>query len=262
VKVHTKYPNNPKRGLPAIQGVIQLFDSSCGKLLALIDSPLLTAHRTAAAGAVAADVLARRNAEAAAIIGAGLQGEMQFQYLTRVRDIRKVYVYDVKAEAAIEFSERRIQEGFHCEVATSVREAVCNADIVVAATWSREPLLFSDMVRPGTHITTLGPDSPGKVEAAEELVRKSTFVCDDRELAVKMGALNTVRNVDFPLVTLSEVLRGDATGRSSDADITIYGGVGLPFQDLVAAWEVYQTAMELGLGQPLEFQSAFVSSNP
>jgi ornithine cyclodeaminase/alanine dehydrogenase-like protein (mu-crystallin family) len=252
VKVHAKYPDNPERGMPAIQGVIQLFDASCGKLLAVIDSPLLTAHRTAAVGAVAADVLARKSAESVAIVGAGVQGEMQFQYLTHVRNIHKVYVYDIRTEAAMGFYKRRIQEGFDCMVAASVREAVRGADIVILATWSREPFLFSHMVRPGTHITTLGPDAPGKVEVAEDLVRQSIFVCDDRELTVQMGALNTFQDLQFPYATLTEVLRGESQGRCNETDITIFGGVGLPFQDLVAAWEVYHTALELGVGQALE----------
>ncbi len=252
VKVHTKYPHNPERGTPAIQGVIQLFDASCGKLLAVMDSPLLTAHRTAAVGAVAADVLARGNAESVAVIGAGVQGEMQFQYLTHVRNIKKVYVYDVRTEAAVGFCERRMKEGFDCEFVASVREAVRDVDIVIAATWSREPFLFPDMVRPGTHITTLGPDAPGKVEVAEELVRHSVFVCDDRELTVQMGALNTFQDLQFPYTTLTEVLQGKTKGRCDPNEITIFGGVGLPFQDLVAAWEVYCTAVKLGVGQALK----------
>ncbi|CAM3927942.1 ornithine cyclodeaminase family protein [Alicyclobacillus pomorum] len=197
VKVHANYPDNPSAGLPAIQGVIQLFDSSNGTLLAVIDSPLVTAHRTAAAGAVAANVLARQDAETVAIIGAGAQGEMQFRYLTHVRRIKKVFVYDVRRSAAQQYHERRTNEGFRCTVSDSIEEAVRYADIIITATWSREPFLFSNIIRPGTHITTLGPDAPGKVEVAEELIRKSKFVCDDRSLTEQMGALHTFQEKHF-----------------------------------------------------------------
>lgn len=91
VKVHAKYPNNPLGGLPSIQGVIQLFDSGTGALLAIIDSPIVTGHRTAAANAVAVDELAREDATTVAIIGAGFQGEMQFRYLRHIRSIDTVY---------------------------------------------------------------------------------------------------------------------------------------------------------------------------
>ncbi|GMA62630.1 hypothetical protein NZD89_22830 [Alicyclobacillus fastidiosus] len=86
VKVHAKYPNNPSVGLPAIQGIIQLFDSMTGGLLAILDSPLVTGHRTAAAGAVAVDTLAKEHASTVAIIGAGFQGEMQFKYLQQLQE--------------------------------------------------------------------------------------------------------------------------------------------------------------------------------
>ncbi|MCL6452179.1 MAG: ornithine cyclodeaminase family protein [Alicyclobacillus sp.] len=251
VKVHAKYPQNTKRGLPAIQGVIQLFDSRNGKLLAIIDSPIATAHRTAAAAVVATDLLARKDSHKVAVIGAGVQGEIQLRYLQYVREISWVSVYDMDADRAEQYVHRRRREGIECEVASSVRDAVEYADIVITATWSRSPILFPGMVRPGTHITTLGADEPGKVEVAEELIRKGRFFCDDREMATQVGALNTFsRPTQFKIGTVGQVLV-DGDGRRSDGDITIFGGVGLPFQDLVGAWHVYQRALALDIGQRL-----------
>lgn len=86
---------------------------------------------------------------------------------------------------------------------------------------------------------------------AEELIRNGRFFCDDREMVVQMGALNTFSDLtQFKTVTLGEALV-DGDGRRADSDITIYGGVGLPFQDLVGAWHVYQRALALGMGQRL-----------
>jgi ornithine cyclodeaminase/alanine dehydrogenase-like protein (mu-crystallin family) len=251
VKVHTKYPENPKRGLPAIQGVIQLFDARNGQLLAVMDSPAVTAHRTAAAAVVATDVLARKDSHKLGVIGAGVQGQIQLHYLRHVREISSVSVYDIHVEQAEQYALQRRREGIDCKVASSVREAVEHADIVIAATWSRRPILFPDMVRPGTHITTLGADEPGKVEVAEELIRQGRFFCDDKELAQEMGALNTFPDrSQLKIRTVGQVLI-DGDGRRSDSEITIFGGVGLPFQDLVGAWHVYQRALALGLGQHL-----------
>ncbi|GMA63025.1 ornithine cyclodeaminase family protein [Alicyclobacillus fastidiosus] len=253
VKVHAKYPNNPSNGLPAIQGVIQLFNSMTGELLAILDSPLVTGHRTAAAGAVAADALAKENASTVAIIGAGFQGEIQFRYLKHVRQINVVHVYDLRESVATEYAKRRRKEGITCNVVSSVEEAVKAADIVVCATWAKEPFLLSRMIKPGTHITTLGPDTAGKVEVAEEVILNSTFVCDNQQMAFTMGALNTFNvDVGFQSVpTLTDVLNGKSNGRLTSEEITVFGSVGLPFQDLVASWNIYNTAISLGIGQRL-----------
>lgn len=253
VKVHAKYPNNPSFGLPAIQGVIQLFDSKTGKLLALLDSPVVTAHRTAAAGAVAVDVLAKDNATTVAMIGAGVQGEVHFRYLQHIRNVNMVNVYDLKESTAIGYAQRRRQEGITCNVCSSVEEAVRDVDIIICATWAKEPLIFLDMVKPGVHITTLGPDTAGKVEVAEDVILNSTFVCDHQQMAFTMGALSTFHpDVHCQRVsTLTEVLNGRAKGRESNVDLTVFGAVGLPFQDLIAAWDIYNTATSLGIGQRL-----------
>lgn len=249
VKVHAKYPDNIKNGMPSIQGVIQLFDSRNGELLAIIDSPIVTAYRTAAAAMVATDTLARLDSHAVAIIGAGVQGNVQLRYLREIRDIERVFVVDVDDGRARIYAERLTQEGLNCVVASSVREAASSADIIILATWARSPVLYSNMVRPGTHITTIGADEPGKVEVAQDLMLVGRAFCDDREMAERMGMLNTFseRN-EMQLVTLGEVLAGRQTGRQSDADITIFGGVGLPFQDLVGAWHVYGQALASGIG--------------
>ncbi len=251
VKVHAKYPTNPRQGRPGIQGVIHLLDADTGELLALVDSPPLTAHRTAAAGAVAADVLARPDAHSAAIIGAGAQGERQFAYLTRVRSIDRVWVYDLNPQAAQAYAARRQAEGYRCDVASTVAEAVGDADIIVTATWSRVPFLTASMVSDGVHITTLGPDSPGKVEVDADLLAGGRVVCDDLVLARAMGCLHPWPDQSFGAVTLTAVLRHEVPGRIDNRQCTVFGAVGLPFQDLVAAWQVFQAAQRLGLGQIL-----------
>ena len=124
---------------------------------------------------------------------------------------------------------------------------------MVTATWAREPFLYPDLLAPGVHVTTLGADEPGKREVSAELILASRFFCDDRALALEMGAVGNV-GLDETAISgeLGEVLTGRQPGRLDD-EFTVYGGVGLAWMDLVAAWAVYQNALSAGLGQQVDF---------
>lgn len=124
-----------------------------------------------------------------------------------------------------------------------------NADVVVTSTWAREPFLLAGMVKPGAHVTTLGPDQPGKCELDAGLLRDALVVVDDRDLAVRMGAVGGAGlGPEAIHAELGEVLGGQRPGRTSPEQITVLGAVGLPFQDLVASWFVYQRARQACVG--------------
>jgi ornithine cyclodeaminase len=253
VKVHAKFPNET----PAIRGVLCLHDLATGSLLAVMDSTYLTALRTGIAGALASHILARPASDLIAIIGAGVQGTFQLRALAKLRPLRHVRVYDILPQRAETFARAMAKElGVPMEAAPTVAAAVRQASIVLAATWSRTPLILPGMLAPGTHVTTLGPDEPGKAEVAAELIQKGLFICDDRALAVELGAVGGVglgpEAVD---AELGEVLGGQHPGRTSPRQITIYGGVGLAFQDAIAAWQVYQAARTRGTGTEIDFLS-------
>ena len=250
VKVHAKFPGED----PAIRGVLCLHDAETGALLALMDSTHLTAVRTGLAGAIAADVLARRDAATVAVVGAGAQGEHQLRALAMLRRLERVWVYDTRAEQARAFAGRLVGAlGVPVAPSTTLEHALRGADIALVATWARAPFLGPELVRPGMHVTTLGADEPGKAEVAAEVISDAVFVCDDRELAVRMGAIGGV-GLDAAAIDaeLGEVLAGTHPGRTSAEDVTIYGGVGLAFQDLVAAWLVYRAARARGLGRVVD----------
>jgi len=137
--------------------------------------------------------------------------------------------------------------------ADSLAEALEGADIVVAATWAREAFLYPEMLEPGAHVTTLGADEPGKREVSAELILESRFFRDDRALALQNGAVGNV-GLDDAAITgeLGAVLAGRQLGRLSD-ELTVYGGVGLAWMDLVATWWVYRAALEAGVGRRLDF---------
>jgi ornithine cyclodeaminase len=253
VKVHAKFPQQQ----PAIKGVLHLHDLETGQLLAMMDSTYLTAVRTGLAGAIAADTLARADASRVAIIGAGAQGEIQLRCLALVRALRQVRVFDTLPGRAEAYTQRLSPVvGVPIIPARTVREAVQDADIVVTATWARAPFLFAEMLAPGAHITTLGPDEPGKCEVDAGIIQSGLFVCDDRELAVSMGAIaGAGLSAEAIHAELGEIIGGLRPGRTNDAQITIYGGVGLAFQDLVAAWYLYQRALQRQIGQEISFLS-------
>jgi ornithine cyclodeaminase len=250
VKVHAKFPQED----PAIRGVLCLHDAATGALLALMDSTYLTAVRTGLAGALAADVLARRDAARVAVVGAGVQGEHQLRALAMLRRLARVRVYDTRDAQARAFAAR-LGPALGLDVAASptLDDALRDADVALVATWARTPFLGPALVRPGMHVTTLGADEPGKAEVAAEVLRDAVFVCDDRALAVRMGAIGGA-GLDATAVDaeLGEVLAGTHPGRTSDTDVTAYGGVGLAFQDLVAAWLVYGAARARGVGRKVD----------
>jgi ornithine cyclodeaminase len=250
VKVHAKFPGED----PAIRGVLCLHDTQTGALLALMDSTHLTAVRTGLAGAIAADVLARHDAATVAVVGAGAQGEHQLRALALFRRVDRVWVYDTRAEQARTFAARLAPAlGVPVTAASTLEDALRGAHIALVATWARTPFLGPALVRPGMHVTTLGADEPGKAEVGAEVLRDAIFVCDDRELAVRMGAIGGV-GLDAAAIDaeLGEVLAGAHPGRTSAEDVTIYGGVGLAFQDLVAAWLAYGAARARGLGREVD----------
>ena len=251
VKVHAKYPEQA----PAIRGVLCLHSTETGDLLAVMDSTYLTAVRTGLAGALAADVLARPDADIAAVVGAGVQGRYQLSSLALLRPVRRVRVYDIVPEVAERFSSEMSKElDLPVEPATSVRDALHGAGIVLAATWARTPLIEPDMLDDGAHLTTLGADEPGKAEVSAGVIRGARFFCDDADLAVEMGALGGVGlSRDFVAAELGDVLAHVHPGRTSAEQITVYGGVGVAFQDVACAWAIYQEAKKRGVGQHFDF---------
>jgi ornithine cyclodeaminase/alanine dehydrogenase-like protein (mu-crystallin family) len=252
VKVNSKFPDHR----PAIQGVVLLFDLDAGDLLAVMDSAHLTAVRTGEAAALAAKTLARSDADSAAVIGAGALGRSQLRGLQRQRTLRRVSVFDVDARAAERFAtEMSLECGIQVARASSLDEAVRGAGIVAIATWATRPFFERHHLEPGMHITTLGPDAPGKCEVGADAIRAAKVVVDRRELALSVGAIRgagcgpeTIRS------ELGEVLAGRATGRESSDEITLFAGVGLPFQDLAIAWPIYLHARRTGIGTVIEFR--------
>ena len=249
VKVHAKFPGQD----PAIRGVLVLHDLATGAPLALMESSHLTALRTALAGALGAEALSVPEARIVAIIGAGVQGRSQLAALRLVRPIDVARVFDTDAGAAQRFASDPGCSGLTVAVTASLEEAIDGADLIVTATWAREPFLFKRHLRPGIHITTLGPDEPGKCEVAADAFEIAVVVVDDRRLAVEMGAVGgACLGPEVIHAELGEVLAGTRSGRTDAKQITIFASVGLAFQDLAAGWLAYTLARQHGIGRSVD----------
>jgi ornithine cyclodeaminase len=248
VKLNAKFPQSR----PALRGVVCLHDAGTGELLALLDSATVTAWRTGLAAALATDVLARHDAGAVAVIGAGAQSELVLRGLAALRSWSRLVVCDVDPEAAARLARRH--PSAPAEVAATPGQAAREAGLVILATWSRTPLLDLGDVRPGAHITSLGADEPGKAELSPGLLAAARVFVDDVPLALTSGALGTAGlPADAAAGTLSEVLRGTIPGRRDDTERTVYTPVGLPGQDLALAWAAYQEAHRTGRGREYDF---------
>jgi ornithine cyclodeaminase len=171
-----------------------------------------------------------------------------------VRRVERVDVVDsIPARAEAYAARVGPALGVEVVVASDVSTAVRDADVIITATWSKQPFLTRSMVRDGVHITAVGADEPAKGEVDAGLIAGSLFVCDDCDLAASMGAIaGAGLGPEAIHAELGEVIAGVKRGRTRADEITIFGSVGLAFQDLAAAWQVYHRAKELGLGTPVE----------
>jgi alanine dehydrogenase len=239
----TSFPGNPARGLPTVTGLVLLSDASDGSLRAALDAGAVTALRTGAAAVLAAEELGRRDAETAAVIGAGVNGRASAKtFLARGRE---VMLWDVDEERA-----RAAADELGARVADSREEALA-ADLLVTVTPGHEVLLGEGSLQPGQHVSLMGADGPGKAEiAVGELARVRVF-CDDWEQASHNGEL--VHAVEGGVLTradvtqLGDVLAGTALGRESDDEVTTFDSTGLAIQDLAIALAAMEHADVLDL---------------
>ena len=239
----TSFPGNPEIGLPTVTGLVLLSDASNGMPVAVLDAGAVTALRTGAAAVLAAETLGRTDASTAAVIGAGVNGRATARtFAARGRD---VVVWDVDAARA-----KATASEVGCRVATSAEEAL-GADLVATVTPGRSVVYGEGSLRAGQHVSLMGADGPGKAEiAVAELARIRVF-CDDWEQAshngdlahaVEAGALGPEDVTQF-----GDVLAGQAQGRRSPDDSTIFDSTGLAIQDLAIALAARETAAELNL---------------
>jgi alanine dehydrogenase len=224
----TSFPGNPQAGLPVVMGVICVSSAADGEPLALVDVRAVTALRTGAVAAVAAQELAREDARTAGIIGCGLHGTWAGRCLAAA-EYGPGICFDPDPEAAGQLAGELGWEA-------GTREDALACDVVTCVTPGNEPVVRKDDLRPGMHLNMLGADGPGKAEAEPEAVAACQLFCDEWTQASHGGELTGA--VEAGLVSredvaeLGAVLTGAHPGRSAPDGVTLFDSTGLAIQDL------------------------------
>lgn len=228
---------------PRIRGVIVLNDAHDGRLLALLDSIEITTLRTAAATAVAAKYLARKDARTAFIAGCGNQGRVQLRALQRVRNIERVFAMDANAAVA---------EAFARDTGAEVVNEPVDADVVITCTPATRPFLHR--AARGTFIAAVGADAEEKNEIGAELMAASRVVTDVTAQCEVIGDLHHALGAGAkPYAELAEVVAGLKPGRTDDVETIIFDSTGMALQDVAAAAIVYERASSAGRGVDFSF---------
>jgi len=257
-KTNANFSENPRRwGLPTIQGMIVLADAGNGTPLAVIESGSVTALRTGAATAVAAQFLARPDAR---IVGCGVQGEIQLAAITTVLPLQRVMLLDTDHARAEGLAARAaVKNGVRLEAAKDLRAALRASDVCVTCTTSRRAFLQKNDVVPGTFIAAVGADNPEKQELEPALLASATLVVDVLHQCAEIGELhhalaaNLLRREQVH-AELAEVVAGRRPGRTREDEITIFDSSGTALQDVAAAVAVYEKALATGRGTAVNLE--------
>jgi len=253
IKVSPGFFNNPKRGLPSLNGLMLLLDSQTGLPVALLlDNGYLTAIRTAAAGAVAAKWLSREEANHAAVLGAGEQARLQLQALCLVRPIKQASVWARDSDQARRY-RRAMSQALRIDITVcqTIEAALQSADIAITTTPGTEPLIHPEHLRPGLHITAMGSDAPHKNEiAAAALAQVDCYAADRLSQTRVLGERHHAKGLlaDENLAELGSIIAGQKIGRRSAKDITLCDLTGTGAQDTAIAALAWQRARSCGKG--------------
>jgi alanine dehydrogenase len=258
VKVVSVHNRNPQRDLPRINALVLLIDPNTGRPLAVMEGGYLTALRTGAASGVATGLLARKDTESAAVIGAGAQARTQILSVAAVRSIKRFRVYArdrARVQSLIAEMRQQLDSSVELIAAESPSHAVRDADVVCAATNSNSPVFDGADLQKGAHINAIGSYKPEMQEVDITTIRRaSKLVVDSRDgvlaeagdllMAIEQGV---VRKSDI-YGEIGEIAAGLKAGRENDEEITYFKSVGNAVQDAAVAHLIYRKAIKNDLG--------------
>lgn len=259
MKLVTVFPQNPPKGLPTIQALVMVLDSETGTPSAIMDGTRLTALRTGAASGAASKLLARPESKVLALFGAGGTAPDQAEAVMAVRPIEELRIYTPSGDssAALAADLKQKHPGLKAFAAQSPAQAVQGADVICCATTSTGPVFDPADVKPGAHINGVGSFKPEMKEVPLSGLANVRVYVDSLESAITeagevMAALEAGALSKEDLIELGAALNGDAPGRASEQEITVFKSVGTAVQDVATAQAVLEKAHELGLGTQAE----------
>lgn len=253
VKVLARFPRNPP-GMN-IGSIVALFDPNDGFPLAIMDGVYFTAIRTGAAGGLSCLYCARKNAARVGIIGSGVQARFNLYALRQlIPQVDQGFVFSRSEQSRLNFVETmRRESGIALRPVASVEEAVSEADIIITATNSPQPVLLQKHLKPGQHIVAVGI----KTEVEPSILKAARVIGDGIQTAKEDGKfsvalkLGLVSESDLT-IEIGDVITGKVIGRSNDQEITFFDSSGLAVQDVICAHYVYEKAREARVGNPID----------
>ena len=238
IKIASGFPGNEVRGISPSNGMMLLFDLETGELrTTLLDQGHLTDVRTAAAGALASLTLAPSEVSCIGILGTGVQARLQLQHASRALGCKNALVWGRNATKVDRFTASLDSDSLAVSSAASVEEVLSRSQVVITCTAACEPIIRSEHVQAGTHITAVGSDTPDKQELDADLLAKADLVVVD---SIQQGRLRgeVAREIDqgaideSGIIELGSILDDSGSGRSDDHAITVADLTGVAVQDL------------------------------
>jgi len=245
-------PANAKQGLDPLQGMVLLHNGETGELSAMCEAATLTALRTAAVTALATEVLGPPHVEKIAIIGLGVQGRTHVQTLGAMYPDAAIHVWSRTHAVAATYAEE-----MGCTAATTIADALRDADVACTVTASREPIVLHDWFKPGCHLNAVGSSTPQARELDGKTLAAAQLFVDRKEAALSESGdiLAALREqaitADHIQAELGEVLAGVKPGRTSAQAFTVYESLGFGALDLAALEAAVDAARRQGLGMQI-----------
>jgi ornithine cyclodeaminase/alanine dehydrogenase-like protein (mu-crystallin family) len=254
IKLLTQRETGFIQGIPTIQGIVLVIDSTTGEILAIMDGEYLTALRTGAASGLATRCFARKDALTLALFGCGSQGRTQLEAVVCERNIKKILVFDSNKVLASQFINE-MEKRFNLEmVYTSDTKQLKEADIICTATNSQKPLFWRENVKDGVHINAIGSFQPHMQELDPLLIRDARVFLDYKEPCLKESG-DLIKPISEGIISenhiageIGDFLLDRIRGRELDDQITLFKSVGVAIQDYAVATDIYNCALGQGFG--------------
>lgn len=268
MKLVSWFSKNPEIDLPPIIGVVMVFDDKTGKPLGLVDGDYITGMRTGAAGAIGAKYMARKDSRTLLMVGTGHISKFEIAAtLVALPNIREVIINDPRnAQSAINMAiklkdvlrdEFNITKEFDVKAVDSIEMATRLSDIIITATPSRDPLIKKEWLKPGTHLSCIGSDMPGKEEIDPNIFKDARVVVDDLEQCKNIGEIEipfklSIMNDKSISGEIGDIINKKIVGRCSDDETTIFDATGTALLDLVTARLAFEVAESKNIGTNVE----------
>jgi ornithine cyclodeaminase len=247
------HPKNMQAGLQTVTAFGVLADVATGYPLLLSEMTILTALRTAATSAMAARHLAPKGARTMAMIGNGAQSEFQALAFKAICGIEHVRLYDIDPAATRKCAGNLSRTGLKVTSCTTAEAAIEGAEIITTCTADKQyaTILTDNMVGSGVHINAIGGDCPGKTELHRDILLRSDIFVEYTPQTRIEGEIQQLAP-DHPVTELWQVIAGQATGRTSAKQITLFDGVGFAIEDFAALRYVHDRVKGTSFVQNLD----------